>query len=215
MSDDLPIVAAGREVPSALDRIRRYCGLPWSGGGPETWAWPFYDEVPTEHDDVVSPTDVVCAAALHPGLSRDDLVYFHQHESAVSAWLREVPAGMRLWELSDHAVEHLATMPELAAPSLSLLSKVLHRKRPHVIPLLDRHVIDWYRPVTGKRAVAEAWGPLIRTMRAEEEDEQRRLTTAIAVVGIERELWPDVPVDDRPRLSWLRAADIAIWMGSQ
>lgn len=41
--EDLPFVAAGREVPRALDRVRRYCGLPWSGGPPETWAWQFYD----------------------------------------------------------------------------------------------------------------------------------------------------------------------------
>jgi hypothetical protein len=41
------------------------------------------------------------------------------------------------------------------------------------------------------------------------------LTTAIAIVGIERELWPELPADERPRLSWLRAVDIAIWMGSR
>ncbi len=45
MIDDLPIVAAGREIPDALDRIRRYCGLRWSGGPPETWAWPYFDTV--------------------------------------------------------------------------------------------------------------------------------------------------------------------------
>ena len=215
MNDDLPIVAAGRVVPDALDRIRRYCGLPWSGGGPETWAWPYYDLVPTAHDDVVSPVDVICAAALHPGLSRDDLAFFQEHQSALSAWLARVPSGPRLWELDDATVAHLAVMPDLGAPSLTLLSKVLHRKRPHAIPLLDRHVIDWYRPLTGKRAAGETWGPLVRAMRAEEFDGRRRLTTAIAVSVIEREMWPDVLADERPRLSWLRAVDIAIWMGSR
>ena len=44
---ELEIVAAGREIPDALDNIRHYCGLAWSGGPPETWAWDYYDAVPT------------------------------------------------------------------------------------------------------------------------------------------------------------------------
>lgn len=213
---DLPIVAAGREVPNALDQIRRYCGLHWSGGPPETWAWAYYDAIPTSHDDVVTPVDVVSVAALHPGLSKEDLTFFRESARAVSAWLSEVPTGQRLFELSDAAVEHVATLPDaLAGPSVSFLSKVLHRKRPHVVPLLDRHIVDWYRPVTGKRAHAEAWGPLVRSIHDEEGDDERRLMMSIALNGIEQELWPDAGPDARPRLSWLRAIDIAIWMGTR
>lgn len=214
--EDKPIPAAGREILGALDRIRRYCGLSWSGGRPETWAWHYYDAIPTDHDDVVTPTDVVCAAALHPSLSRHDLSYFRETSGAVSAWLAGVPSGARLGELSDEAVDHIATLPNtLVGPAVSLLSKVLHRKRPYVLPVLDRHVIDWYRPLTGKRAAAEAWGPLVRAMRAEELDDERRQRMSSAVGSIEKELWPRVSADERPRLSWLRATDIAIWMGSR
>lgn len=213
--NDLPIVAAGREVPDALDRVRRYCGLAWSGGQPETWAWHYFDAVATPHDDVVAPTDVVCAASLHPGLTRDDLAYFREESESLTSWLRMIPVDARLWELTDAQLRHLATLPELDPPSLSLTTKVLHRKRPHSVPLLDRHVIDWYRPVTHKRAATEAWGPLIETMGEEEQDDERRLLFAIAAGGLESELWPDLAVDDRPRMSWLRIADIAIWMGSR
>lgn len=213
---DLPIVAAGREVPEALDRIRRYCGLSWSGGPPETWAWHYFDTVPTSQDDVVTPVDVLCATALHPGLSRDDLSYFREQQDEVAAWLRRVPTGRKLWEISESDVEHIAALPiALPGAPITLLSKVLHRKRPQAIPLLDRHVIDWYRPVTGKRAAVEAWGPLVREMRVEALDGERRLMTAIALNGIEQELWPGVEPDERPRLTWIRAVDIAIWMGSR
>lgn len=214
--DDMPIAAAGREIPGALDRIRRYCGLGWSGGRPETWAWHYYDAIPTNHDDDVTPTDVVCAAALHPSLSRDDLLYFREAAATVVSWLQRVPSGPRLGELSDEAVDHIATLPTaLAGPSVSLMSKVLHRKRPDVLPVLDRHVVDWYRPLTGKRAAAEAWGSIVRAMRAEELDDERRRRMSTAVISIEKELWPGVSADERPRLSWLRATDIAIWMGSR
>jgi hypothetical protein len=214
--EDLPIVAAGRDVPDALDRIRRYCGLAWSGGQPETWAWHYYDAVHTEQDDVVTATDVVCAAALHPGLARRDLAFFRERPDELSAWLAKVPGEVRLWEISTSDLEHLASLadrfPEMA---ISLLSKVLHRKRPLLIPLLDRHVIDWYRPLTGKRAMPDAWAPIVKAMRDEELDPERRLLYSIAFTGIEQELWPEAAVDDRPRLSWIRAVDIAIWMGTR
>jgi hypothetical protein len=214
--DELPIVAAGRTIPDALDRIRRYCGLAWSGGPPETWAWAYYDGVPTEQDDHVTSVDVLCAAALHPGLGRAELAFFQDRRRDLSAWLAGVPKDSRLWEIPEPIVEHLASLPDsFPDVSISLLSKVLHRKRPHLIPLLDRHVVDWYRPITHKRAMTEAWGPIIRAMRDDELDEKQRLLYAMAFGEIERELWPQDGPDDRPRLSWVRAIDIAIWMGSR
>jgi hypothetical protein len=172
--------------------------------------------VPTEQDDHVTSVDVLCAAALHPGLGRADLAFFQDRQEDLSPWLAEVPQDLRLWEASDGVVEHLASLPDsFPDVSVSLLSKVLHRKRPRLIPLLDRHVVDWYRPVTGKRVMAEAWGPIIRAMRDDELDEKQRLLYAMAFGQIERELWPMAGPDDRTRLSWIRAIDIAIWMGSR
>ena len=211
--DDVGMVAAGREVPGALDNIRRYCGLTWSRGSDETWAWRYFDVVPTEEDDDVEATDVLCASALHSALSRADLTFFHERRRDLGRWLRDVPSGLRLWEVSDAVFKHLEVLPATftdVAPAL--LSKVLHRKRPHLIPPLDRHVIDWYRPVTKRRPAAEAWAPILRTMREEEADSERRLLLALAESTLARELWPDWSAEHPPRISWLRMADIAIWM---
>jgi hypothetical protein len=215
MMNDLPIVAAGREVPDALDHVRRYCGLRWSGGFGETWAWPYYDVVPSGEDHAVSAVDVLCASALHPGLSRDDLTFFRHDSAAIASWLSGIPSETRVGDLTGAQLAHLRSLPELGAPSLSLLTKVLHRKRPHAIPLLDRHIIDWYRPVTRKRAATEAWAPLIDAIHDEALDDERRLKMAIVVGGLESELWPDLAADQRPGVSWLRVVDIAIWMGSR
>jgi hypothetical protein len=214
--EDLPLVAAGRQVPHAIDRIRRYCGLSWSGGSPETWAWQFYDTVDMGDPDRLEKVDVLAAGALHPGLARGDLVYFHERAGQVDRWLSSLPADLKLSDASDEVVEHVASLP-VALPDtpLSLLTKVLHRKRPHLVPLLDRHVIDWYRPVTGQRAAVDAWGPLVRAMRNDLAESHVRLTMSIAVNGIEQELWPERDPETRPRLSWIRAVDIAIWMGTR
>lgn len=213
---DLPFVAAGREVPRALDRIRRYCGLPWSGGLPETWAWQFYDALGSDDPTHVSRTDVLAAAALHPGLSREDLAFFHEQTARVDRWLAALPAEMLLADAPDEIVEHLVALPAvLTGPSLTLLTKVLHRKRPHLVPLLDRHVIDWYRPVTGQRAVTNAWGPVLSAMRDDLSGHEARRTMTATVSTIERELCSSLGESSRPTLSWLRAIDIAVWMGSR
>lgn len=213
---DVVLYAAGRVIPDGVDRIRRYCGLEWSGGPPETWAWPYYDAVPTRHDDIVEPTDVVCAAALHPGLGRADLAFFHERGDELSEWLQALPSDSPLWEVGGDVVAHVAHLADrFAEVSISLLSKVLHRKRPHLIPLLDRHVVDWYRPVTGRRAMAEAWPAMVQAMRDEQSDPEWRFVTTMALHPVQRELWPDSEAAGGRRLSFLRAVDIAIWMGSR
>src|SRR5690606_2871802 len=123
---DVVLYAAGRVIPDGVDRIRRYCGLEWSGGPPETWAWPYYDAVPTRHDDIVEPTDVVCAAALHPGLGRADLAFFHERGDELSGWLQALPSDSPLWEVGGDVVAHVAHLADrFAEVSISLLSKVL------------------------------------------------------------------------------------------
>jgi hypothetical protein len=198
-----------------VDRIRRYCGLSWSGGYGETWAWPYYDAVPTSHDDRVGPIDVVCVAALHPGLGKADLTFFRERRDDVSEWLAALPPDARLWEVDDHLAVHVAGLadrfPEVA---ISLLSKVLHRKRPHLIPLLDRHVVDWYRPITRRRAMADAWPAIARAMREEQKDPEWRFVTTMALQPIEQDLQQLTGSGNGQQLSFLRAVDIAIWMGS-
>ena len=206
------IVAGGRPIPDAFDRIRRYCGLPWSGGERETWAWAYYDEIPTAHDNRVTPTDVVSAGALHPGLSREELTWFNARQADLQRWLQALPPGLDLAKASPPTVARVTSMPDaLDGISVTLLSKVLHRKRPDLLPLLDRHIIDWYRPVTGARSAGQAWPLIVEAMHAEQAAQDRTgVLLALQALrdergGRRREL----------RISWLRAVDIAIWMGAR
>lgn len=213
--EGLPVEIAGRRIPDFVDRLRRYCGLPWSGGGPEVWAWRYFDAVPAQPMDEVTPADVMCAAAVHPSISRDDLTFFHRSEGHVAEWLREVPSDLRLWQVSDSLLDHLAGLGRMRAPSLPLLTKVLHRKRPHLVPLLDRHLADWYLGPHGRGPLPESWPKLLQAMREAELDDRSRLELSIATNLVGEEVWPTHTADDRPRFSWIRAVDIAVWMGGR
>ena len=209
--DDLrnfTLVLAGRQVEHVWDRLSRYCGLPWSGGPAETWAYPYFDAIEaTNAADEVLPVDVVATAALHPGLSRADLAFFWEQADRVAELLSSLPRDLVLRDANDEQLDHLG---ELAgwedAPPLSLVSKVLHRKRPGLIPLVDRELLDWYRPITGERSAVGAWPGLLVALRSDLAG-QNGLLLAILNAYLERQLGR--------QLSHVRLVDIVIWMGGR
>jgi hypothetical protein len=203
-------------IPAAAERIRRYCGR-IAGPGPEVWAWDYYDMVPTPHDARVSATDVMVAGAVHPGISKADLTFFSFNQHALADWLAALPTDTSIYAADDATLDHLASAVQFEPHvSITLLTKVLHRKRPQLIPLLDRHIIDWYRPVTGERSATAAWAPMLRAMRddADESDQFMFATVSVRLAGARQR--PDrIGPEADLLLSRLRAVDIAIWMGSR
>ena len=203
--DAFPLTLADRDIADARDRIRRYCGLPWSGGPPETWAYRYYDATPTGGPNDVGATDVLATTALHPGLKRSDLAFFYDHRGVLERWLKTIPREASLRDADDDLIARLDELATWDVPvTLGLLSKVLHRKRPEFVPLLDRHIIDWYRPVTGERAAQAAWAPLLRRLRGDLGGKNALSLSMLRVGELEKEL-ANVP-------SSLRLVDIAIWM---
>lgn len=194
---------AGRPVVGVRDGVRRYCGLPWAGGAPETWAYRYFDAVETDPEHVV-PVDVLAAGSLHPGLSHADLAYFVDHAALLDEWLSRVPTGLGLEVVSDDLLACLAEPLEWpAAPALALLSKVLHRKRPELVPLVDRHVLDWYRPVTGERTARGAWKLLLGALSSDLLGGNAPMLSALTA-----ELRSELSTAPSP----LRLIDIALWM---
>ena len=202
---DDSLVLAGRRVEGAADRIRRYCGLSWSGGQPETWAYRYYDAIDSDPTRV-GPVDVLAAAALHPGLGRADLAWFHENGDRLASWLDRIPVSADLATTEDALVRRLHEVPHWPeAPTVTLLSKVLHRKRPALIPLVDRHIIDWYRPVTGQRTAAAAWGPLLAVLG---DDLRANTVTLDGLVDT-------VAAGTGQRPTPLRLVDISLWMADR
>lgn len=197
----------GRELPDALDDVRRYCGLPWSGGQGEVSAFAYYDALAERReDDIVRPVDVLSAAALHPGLRWRDLQYFSWEAPKLEAWLSTIPAGVDLADADKHLVEEVARIPERfdGHPGLSILLKVLHAKRPRLVPILDRTLTDWYRSISSRRGES-AWEDCVMLLHGDLASPSNRavLRAIRSEVGVE--LGAVVP-------SELRIADIAIWM---
>ena len=184
---------AGRRITDAEDLLRRYSGLPWSGGEPEVWAYSYYDTLPDSDPNDVGPIDVLAAAALHPKITRADLEWFANNRKLLQDLLVKLPDI----DLADANPALVDAIPTVAGSDveLSLLSKVLHRKRPKLIPLLDRTLTGWYRRQLSSQSAA-AWPELVRALA----EDLRGNADAFS------DLRSIAPLTD------LRIGDIVIWM---
>ncbi len=200
------LVIGGRPLHDAMDLVRRYCGLPWSGGADETWAYRYFDAVDVERSDRVEPVDVLAAAALHPGLRHADLTWFWQHRDDLVRLLKDLPPAVDLADADGRVVAAVQALPRQlseAAPGLSLLTKVLHRKRPRLVPMLDRALLDRYRARLPGRGT-ESWARLVEALRDD--------LTVPANARILSELADSLSGDLRAVPTHLRLVDIAVWM---
>jgi len=209
---------AGRSFGDIDELVARYCGVPLNGNPPEIWAFPYYDLIEVDGPDRMSSLDVVASAAMQPRISREDYGYFGDHRirDAWSSWLRELPEEATLGRRASPAVvDHLQGLFEVLhslespnghIPSLSLLTKVLHRRRPHLIPIFDRSVVDFYRPVTRQRGES-SWPLLVEALdRDLSEVHNYEVLDRIAAEVM------DAIGQRYDRLSALRCLDIAVWM---
>lgn len=169
------------------------------------WAFGYYDAIVTTHDSNITPTDVVCTASLHPGLSRADLEFFARRRTDLARWLDQVPADLVLCDADGEMLAHLDALGQFEPDvALTLLTKVLHRKRPRFVPLLDRHVIDWYRQPGDPRRINEAWPLVVRRLRRDLEVPETTLQLGKYCALISTAAGE--------HLSAVRFVDIAIWM---
>ena len=191
---------------SARNQIRRYCGLPWPGGEPESWAYEYYDSIPTGPGDQITPADLLPSAALHPGFGGDEMIFFNSGGAeACEEWLSGLPLNVDLADADEPTLERLSELPRISERiGLSIVSKVTHRKRPLLIPLFDRAIVDWYRMVTRVRGEG-AWPALIRALKADLAMDENRGYLSDTRDELALELSGPTPSD-------LRLVDIAIWM---
>lgn len=202
------LLAAGRPVHDARTLVRRYCGLEWAGNPPETWAFDYFDRTVAGSDaHHVGPVDVLATSALHQGLSRADLAFFKERAGDLDEWLGSVPPDASLAHAGDDLVRRVQQLAQVEGVGLGILSKVLHAKRPALVPMVDRPLLDRYRPVTGERRAEVAWLHLVEAVRSD----LRRDGNAELLEEVSEEVSQETGI----AVSALRTFDIATWMDAR
>jgi Family of unknown function (DUF6308) len=204
---ELTIWLAGKPITGVRDKLHRYCGLAWSGGRPEAWAFRFYDLYPDSEPNRLWATNLLVCSVLHPSITRANLMaYAEKIEEMERILSEELPFNTELADCGGTELEGLFNLLDLAdkGMDLELLTKVLHTKRPRLIPLYTKHLHNRYRNVVATNGEA-AWPELVFEFKKDLEMEQNRQ----ALLKMQEEIAEDFHGDP---ISELRIADIALFM---
>jgi Family of unknown function (DUF6308) len=205
-----------REVFDAESLLEEYVGPRKRG---LRYAYPYYDGLVTNADpDLLCTGDLLAPALLGAGVDVDRMHTLTALLPLLQRALDKLPPGIELIEADEVTLDLVAALydplddPDVSDRDVkgSLIAKVLHRKRPSLVPLFDSKVRVFYQhedcvppaPKDG-RSWRQYMRILVRAMQSdlrENADEFRRLVSLVPEYG--------------PPLTPLRILDVVVWMSS-
>lgn len=205
-----------REIFDARTLLEEYIGPRRRG---LRYAYPFYDGLLTNGDPTVLCTgDLLAPTLLGAPVELDRMKTLTSLMPLLQRGLDQLPEHATIMGAGDDLLKAVAGLYDpLDDPSVvdrdvkgSLLAKVLHRKRPALIPLFDSRVRDFYRADAavppaprGERTFREYMEMLIPLIQEDLRDNAEEF-------GRLAQLAPE----DGPALTPLRVLDIIVWMSS-
>jgi len=202
MSTDLRVGAYVMSLDVARFYVTRYL----TNSGRKTASFPAYEGFQRDHDpDVLSDADLLAPVLLNAKLSLDAYYGLQRHRTRLEERLREIKRDAALDQPADPTAllgPLFAVLDGEGIPGVrgSVLSKVLHRKRPGFIPLYDRRARWCYRDAPGAPISpgGRSWEALAVLLA----DAMRRDLVAQSTV------WRELASIVHPAITPLRALDI-------
>lgn len=136
---DVLALPSGCTIPDPSERLRSFCAGEYA----------YYDAIPSADPDRIEPLDVLVTVAVNSFVNTASKVYrVHQGmRDACEPLLPEIPEEADLVDL-DRWHEPLRVLLHAAVQARDVLipvaTKVLHRKRRMLIPMLDNIVLQYY-----------------------------------------------------------------------
>lgn len=156
-----------------------------------------FDQIGTNPRDTIANDDVLAVSFLDAPIRASAYRQIVATGSLISQQLKGISNELDLWDLEEalpdytNATSLWGHLDAISGMGPTRVSKLLARKRPRLIPILDERVREFFGHDTER-----FWMPLAHALR----DENRRdRIEALRPQGAER-------------LSLLRILDIAIWM---
>lgn len=183
---------------------------------PGRYAYPSYDAYDTgAPTDRLSDGDLLASVLLNARVSIAGFESLRAMRDEFEAALRALPAVTLIDATDDHlrAVAALYAPLDRGMPGVggTILSKVLHRKRPELVPLYDSRLYSLYVPRNGrpiprpKRGQKRTWVEFMYLYAAAIQKDLRMQPNAVALATTVAALATRQPI------SLLRAWDILAW----
>ncbi len=195
-------------VSRAATYVRTYT----TAGTATTFGYPYYDRFDLDGpSDRLTDGDLLTPTLLNAAPSLRAFRYLQELRDSLTPHLQAIqPVGLRLTESDDEDLDRLATLfdvlPLKATGGVqgTTLSKVLHRKRPHFIPLYDSKVWVMYGGKRSGRIPSDrrrSWGEFFRRLAEEIRSD----------ICQDIETWTDLSTLKGNELSLIRTIDIVAW----
>lgn len=145
-------LASGLVVTDPLDRVARFCREEYE----------YYDALPQADPNHIRPADILATVGLNSRIDTAVKVrtVHRGMEAACAPILAGIPADAELlsFEPLDAVDALLAAAMTSKFVLLASATKVLHRKRPALVPVIDSVVAGHYMRTTEERALlSRAW----------------------------------------------------------
>jgi hypothetical protein len=151
-------------------------------------SYQHYDQVQVAHDDVLTEADVRVANAMIARMSPGVIAGIVARAPSINAALRAIPPEASLttaeneipWDALARLMEAIHGIPQV---KLARQTKVLHKKRPALIPILDSVVTTYLRRVDRLVRTADAAPDAVELMRSYKRELDANLPAITALQG--------------------------------
>lgn len=127
-------------IPDCLTKVIKYC-RPFNEGG--VAAYEAYDQFPVQNASTLSAFDILLANNIGANLNGEDFMRIWGNRERIENRLEDVPSDLDLSETSLSDKRMWENLRELfracrcEGVSYSKITKILHKKRPCLIPIVD------------------------------------------------------------------------------
>ena len=192
MNDNI-VLQTNETISDCLSKLKCFCVRDASH--------PNYDLVMVEEDNSLTMSDIQLANHMGARMGPEIVKSVMDRAENINSTLVHIPAGL---ELSNDAIPWVAlenlfrvTLGPNIRPARA--TKILHKKRPHLIPILDSVVVSYCQAVKRHSDGDEA-SMMVECVRTIKTDIERNLDTFRTLITA-----------TTPKLTVVRVHDILVW----
>lgn len=168
--------------------------------------YEIYDAVHVARDSVLRPEEIALCIMMNSRMSGNTGLAVWEHRAAIEAALPHIPPEADLaaadvpWDGIQALLDPFQDIPRA---KLGIATKILHKKRPGLIPMLDTLLQGYYRGRLGKARTSTLGGYGVNLMKLFREDLLAVLPemTALCKIAAEQQK-PVTPVRMLDHMVW-------------
>ncbi len=175
-------------------------------------SYHIYDGVVVEQDNQLRPTEIALSVMLNSRISGNTGLAIWKARAPVEAALADIPSDVDLLDVpaggeipgAGGIEKAITAMCEVHRTKLGVSTKILHKKRPGLIPIFDSVVVGHYRRLCPCPWAASDWGVVaVALTRIVHRD-------MLSVAGKLRELGEELATNGTP-MAACRILNVLTW----